>query len=179
MQATQVIASRNRLVGMDSNSKSKRLYKIWNPNEKYSMLLAVAEYGNKNVPQIVSIMETRSENQVSRTMTVQLKFYKCAFLRSVVTFKSISAMKLKFLASRTSCGRFPKVTSLLLAWLICFNLAVLTMRTLPVAPATPCRPWRSLYMQFLPLPTYSLHTMTLTHLLRLLLSRDAMTGAHC
>ena len=65
LQATQVIASRNRQAHMDSsNGKSKRLYKIWNSNEKYSMLLAVAEFGNKNVPQLASIMETRSENQV-------------------------------------------------------------------------------------------------------------------
>lgn len=66
LQATQVIASRNRLGGgHDANSKGKRLYKIWNSYEKYSMLLAVAEYGSRNFQQIAGIMETRSENQVS------------------------------------------------------------------------------------------------------------------
>lgn len=65
LHATQVITSRHRQVSIDClNGKTKRSYKMWNSNEKYSLTLALGVYGVRDIRALMNVMENRSENQV-------------------------------------------------------------------------------------------------------------------
>jgi hypothetical protein len=68
LHATQVVTARHRQVSVDREAgKFRRAYRLWDSNEKYSLLLAGSVCGLKDMDTLCKIFEgTRSENQARR-----------------------------------------------------------------------------------------------------------------
>jgi hypothetical protein len=47
-----------------NKDKIKKVYRRWNANEKYSIMIAIAKTGSKETSRLLGCVENRSENQV-------------------------------------------------------------------------------------------------------------------
>ena len=63
-----MLAAHHNKYNMDkvkNTNKTKKVYQRWNSMEKYTVMLAIAQSGNRDVGNIVNVLENRTENQVS------------------------------------------------------------------------------------------------------------------
>ena len=70
--ATEVLAAHHNKYNMDkvkNTNKTKKVYQRWNSMEKYTVMLAIAQSGNRDVGNIVNVLENRTENQVSLVLS--------------------------------------------------------------------------------------------------------------
>lgn len=68
LSVTEVLAQQHgeyNVEKLKNKNKSKKMYKRWNAMEKYTVMLAIARTGSKEVSKLLSSVENRTENQVS------------------------------------------------------------------------------------------------------------------
>lgn len=65
IRAVKVLTSRHKQNSLNKqNGKAKRNYRRWHPHEKYTLLIAISQYGFRDTEKIAQVLENRTENQV-------------------------------------------------------------------------------------------------------------------
>ena len=71
LQATENISKQHSKFNVErlkNKHKHKKVYKRWNETEKYTVMLAIASSGSKDINLLRRLVEGRSENQVRDTL---------------------------------------------------------------------------------------------------------------
>lgn len=66
--ATEVVALQHGEYNVDklkSKNKTKKMYKRWNAMEKYTVMLAIARTGSKEIAKLLPCVKNRTDNQVT------------------------------------------------------------------------------------------------------------------
>lgn len=130
--ATEVLAQQHgeyNVEKLKSKHKTKKTYKRWNSMEKYTVMLAIARSGSKEVSKVLASVENRTENQVGRFVLCLRIHYLYSYLLVHVliyyAYHSIEVFFVRLILSYmnfycfVSCEALSTRTSRTVSWKTC------------------------------------------------------------